>query len=130
MQVQAFRRGTAADGPFDHSTGRGWVAAQPGDYRDALNKRDIVVPWIMENTGGIAPHPRAVARRLSRRASGANAVDRTVYGRSRSSTRSHYTHHTQRISTNVVKFDAQNIREQAGHVVRRALLLPADAGQA
>ena len=81
-------------------------------------------------TGGIAPHSRAVARRLSRRASGANAIDRTAYCLSRSSTRSHYTHHTQRISANVIKFDAQNIREQAGHVVRRALLLMSAASPA
>ena len=60
----------------------------------------------------------------------ANAIHRIVYGQLRSSTRSHYTHHTQHISANVVEFDAQNIREQSGHVVRRALLLPSDVSPA
>jgi hypothetical protein len=62
-------RGVPSDGPFDHTTGQGWVAAQAGDYADALQKRDTVVPWIMENTGGISPVPCSVARRLGRRAS-------------------------------------------------------------
>ena len=120
------RRGTPGGTPFDHKTGEGWVAAQDGDYRDALvNKHATVIPWVMENTGGIAPHPRAVARRYARRTRGKNATDRTMYGNSRVSTRSFYTHHTQRISKNVICYDAQNIRTQAGHLKRRALLTSA-----
>ena len=123
-------RGVPDDGPFDHTTGQGWVAAQAGDYADALQKRDTVVPWIMENTGGISPVPCSVARRLGRRASAKGAIDRTKYGHSRVSTKSFYTHHTQRISTAVVRYDAQNIREQSAQLIRRALLLDVDAGAA
>eukprot|EP00966_Prymnesium_polylepis_P310683 7177992-Prymnesium_polylepis.1 len=63
----------------------------------------------MENTGGISPVPCSVARRFGRRASGKSAIERTNYGRSRVSTKSFYTHHTQRISTAVVHYDVQNI---------------------
>jgi hypothetical protein len=123
-------RGVSGDGPFDHTTGQGWVAAQVGDYADALQKRDTVVPWIMENTGGISPVPCSVARRLGRHASAKSAIDRTKYGHSRVSTKSFYTHHTQRISAAVVRYDAQNTREQSAQPIRRALLLDADAGAA
>ena len=58
------------------------------------------------------------------------AIDRTKYGHSRVSTKSFYTHHTQRISTAVVRYDAQNIREQSAQLIRRALLLDVDAGAA
>ena len=74
--------------------------------------------------------PCSVARRLGRRASAKGAIDRTNYGRSRVSTKSYFTHHTQRISTAVVRYDAQNIREQSAQTIRRALLLDADAGAA
>jgi hypothetical protein len=40
------------------------------------------------------------------------------------------THHTQRISAAVVRYDAQNIREQSAQPIWRALLLDADAGAA
>ena len=123
-------RGAPSDGPFDHATGKGWVAQHDGHYKDALLKGDIVVPWIIENTGGIAPHPRAVLRRYARRARGKDATDRTAYGRSRVSTTSHYTHHAQRIVTSVQRCDAQNIREGAGHLVRKAMLLAPTVGAA
>ena len=48
----------------------------------------------------------------------------------RVSARSYEEHHTQRISTAVVRYDAQNIREQSAQPIRRALLLDVDAGAA
>ena len=38
------------------------------------------------------------------------ARDKTKYGATRVSTRSFYTHHTQRLSTAAVRLDAKNIR--------------------
>ena len=67
---------------------------------------------IIEAYGGIAPHSRAALRRLARRASAKGARDRTVYGTTRISTRSFYTHHAQRIVKAVVHYDALNIIEQ------------------
>ena len=86
----------------------------------------------MESTGGISPVPCSVRRAtpFGRRAWAKGAIGRTKYGRSRVSTRSFYTHHTQRISTAVVRYDAQNIREQSAQPIRRALLLDVDAGAA
>ena len=38
-------RGAQADGPFNHSTGKGWVAAHEGQYADAVaNKREV---WVL-----------------------------------------------------------------------------------
>ena len=76
---------------------------------------------IVEAYGGIAPHSRAALRRLARRASAKGARDRTVYGTTRISTRSFYTHHAQRIVKAVVHYDALNIIEQAGCLQQRAL---------
>lgn len=89
----------------------------------------------MESTGGISPVPCSVRRAtpFGRRAWAKGAIGRTKYGRSRVSTRSFYQgtrHHTQRISTAVVRYDAQNIREQSAQPIRRALLLDVDAGAA
>ena len=58
----------------------------------------------------ISPHTRAQYRRHARRASAKGARDMTKYGTTRISTRSFYTHHTQRLSTAAVRLDAKNIR--------------------
>ena len=118
------RGNKATDRPFDHSTGAGWVAGRRGDYYDALvNKRSKVVPFIVESYGGIAPHSRAAIRRLARRATAKGARDRTIYGETRISTRSLYTHHAQRIVKNVVYYTMRSTssnRLAAG--VRRGLM--------
>ena len=42
-------RGSPADGPFDHSTGQGYVAERRGDYYDALKVKKLkVVPLVMD----------------------------------------------------------------------------------
>ena len=92
-------RGRDDDPPFDPATGHGRVAAVRGHYHHALLvKRNRVVVWLVESTGGIAPQPLARLRRLGRLAKIKGARDSTKYGLSRRSPRSYLTHHTQRIS--------------------------------
>ena len=106
-------RGRERDGPMDHSTGKGWVAARDGHYRDALViKRSTVITAVIESTGGVSPPLRSQMRVLEERIKGRGAVDRTVYGCTRISTRSFYVHHKQRISLAAVKFDAMAIRKR------------------
>ena len=62
------------------------------------------------NRNGISPHTRAICRRHARRATAKGARDKTKYGTTRISTRSFYTHHTQRMSLAAVRLDAKNIR--------------------
>ena len=92
-------RGRTRDGPLDHTTGRGWVQAQEGDYYDAQwVKGSRVIPMIFETYGGIAPHSLAYVKHLARRAKGKGARDSTKYGTSRTATRSFFVHHTQRMA--------------------------------
>ena len=65
---------------------------------------------LVETTGGISPHTRAIYRRHARRASAEGARDMIKDGTTRVSTRSFYTHHTQRLSTAAARLDAKNIR--------------------
>ena len=106
-------RGARSQGPMDHATGKGWVAAKKGDYADALlNKRSRVVPAVIEATGGLSPALRAEMRRLEGRTRGAGANDRTKYGCTRASASSYMAHHTQRISLAAVMYDAMAIRKR------------------
>jgi hypothetical protein len=106
-------RGTALEPLFDSTTGKGRVVAVVGDYYDALAiKRNRVIVYLVESTGGIAPEPLARIRRNARLAKTKNARDSTKYGEARVSPRSYYTHHTQRISAAAVRADAQNARVQ------------------
>jgi len=106
-------RGLPRQGPMDHATGKGWVAAKKGDYHDALTKkRSRVVAAVIEATGGQSPALRAEMRRLEQRAKGAGASDRTKYGTSRCSARSYVVHHTQRISLAAAMYDAMAIRKR------------------
>ena len=108
------RRGRRGEHAFVHKTGKGYVEAHVGTYHDALfAKKTRVVPLIVETTGGIAPHALAHIGHLARRAKGraASARDGTKYGRSRTSTRSYYVHHTQRIACAAQQYDARGIRK-------------------
>ena len=122
--------GKKADGPLNHETGKGWVHAVKGDYADALSKGHIVNDMIVESTGGIAPHTRSVVRRLSRRAEGKGATDRTKYGTARASTRSFATHHLQRMTKAAVVYDARAIRKQVIFLKQRAFGCAAVAADA
>ena len=86
------------NGPLDHSTGRGWVRAQPGKYAHALSQGARVTPVIVETSGAISPRSLKAIGHLAKRARGKHARDGTKYGRSRTSARSFYVHHTQRLS--------------------------------
>ena len=92
-------RGRPADGPFDHSTGKGWVKERKGDYHDALfNRRSKVIAFIVEAFGVIAPQSLAALHKLARRAKTKGSRDRTAYGTARISKGPFLTHHTQRIA--------------------------------
>ena len=84
---------------------------------------------IVESTGGITPATLAVVRHLTRRSAGKSATDRTVYGTTRVSTKSFYTHHTQQMSKAAVMYDARAIRHQVTCKKQKALRV-AQAGVA
>ena len=93
---------------------------QPGAYYDAIvNKRSRVICMIVESFGGITPQALAHLGHLARRAKGKGARDGTKYGRARTSTKSFFVHHTQRIAAAAVVGDtralrkAVNVRKQA-----------------
>ena len=106
-------RGAASDPPFDSTTGHGRVDGVKGHYYDALViKRNPTIVYLVEASGGIAPHPLARLRRNARFAKTKGARDSTKYGLARVSPRSDYTHHTQRISAAAVRADDKNARVQ------------------
>ena len=54
------QRGSPRDPPFDHKTGKGYVAPHKGHYNDALYVKKLrVVMLLVEALGGIAPPARA-----------------------------------------------------------------------
>jgi len=123
------RRGRKTDPAMSHATGKGYVAKHIGTYYDALFvKKTRVIPLIVETTGGIAPHALAHIGHLARRATGkaARSRDGTKYGRSRTSTRSFFVHHTQRIATAAQQFDARGIRKAIAS--RKQLLMKGHTG--
>ena len=65
---------------------------------------------IVETFGGISSHSLKFISRLAARAKGAKARDGTVYGRSRTSTRSFFVHHTQQLAAAAQVGDAKGIR--------------------
>ena len=99
--------------PFDHKTGKGYVAPHKGHYNDALYVKKLrVVMLLVEALGGIAPPARAHIAKLARRSEGRGATDRTIYGHTRISTKSFYVHHSQMLAKAAVLFDAKAIRKQ------------------
>ena len=112
-------RGRQRDGAFDHATGRGWVKGSAGQYADALRKRSTVVAAIVEAFGGISSHYRAFIHRLAERSKGANATDRTRYGRLRGSTRSFERHHVQQVVKAAVVGDSEAILRQITFLKQR-----------
>ena len=103
-------RGMPSDGAFRHATGEGWVKAHKGHYHDALHvKKNMTVGIIADDFGGVTGYTDKQLRRWEKRAK--DGRDGTKYGRSRTSTRSFYVHHTQRIATAAQQFDARGIRK-------------------
>ena len=84
-------------------------------------KRIKTIPFIVETTGGIGNMGLRQCHVLARRSRGKNAIDRTVYGDTRVSTRSFVKHHTQQISKTAVQLDAQNIRAQITSLKQKAV---------
>ena len=97
------------------------MKAVRGHYHDALYvKKNSVVPFIMEPSGGIAPHGYTHLKMLARTSRLPGGRDGTRYGLSRSSPRSYLTHHMQRISAGIVRANARNILVQVVGVKQRA----------
>ena len=92
------KKGRRRDGPFVHSTGRGYVAAADGQYAGPLAEHARVSVAIVESTGALTPRTVRLVAYQSSRTKGKHARDGTRYGTLRSSTRSFFVHHTQRIS--------------------------------
>ena len=131
MVLGAKERGRQRDGPFNHSTGKGWVKGVKGQYADALKKRAHVVPCIIECFGGVSSHFRAHVRHLARRSKGPNATDRTRYGRLRGNTRSFTRHHLQQLVKAAVVGDSEAILRQITSLKQRVFgAAPAAAGGA
>ena len=90
------------------------MKAVRGHYHDALYvKKNSVVPFIMEPSGGIAPHGYAHLKMLARSSRLPGGRDGTRYGLSRTSPRSYLMHHIQRLSAAVVR---ENARQIAAHL--------------
>ena len=118
------QRGRRAEGPFKHSTGKGYVEAKPGQYAGRqrgsflvlfpVDEKETAATLVAldEATGGIARAGRAQCGLLTRRAKATSARDRTTYGRARNSTRLFYLHHTRLIAKAAVINDAMGIGEQ------------------
>ena len=122
MTLGCQARGRADDPPFDATTGRGRVEAVKGHYHDALViKRNKVVVWLVEASGGIAPQPLARLHRNSRLAASRGARDRTKYGLAGGSPRSFLVHHTQQISKAAVLYDAMAIRKAIRGLKQRVM---------
>ena len=100
---------------YSLAVGKGFVLEHKGQYHDAIKiKRKRVELMLTEaGSGGIAPPTLAAAGRLARRAKGRGAVDRTIYGTARMSTKSFFVHHMQQLGKAASIGDAHAINEQA-----------------
>ena len=99
-------RGVPADGPYDHATGKGHVPFYPGDYHDALRrKNNQVVPLIVEALGGVARRATRCLKFCARRAKDKKrGRDGTKYSRFHPS--NYLSHHLANIVTAAVYHDA------------------------
>ena len=100
--------GLPCDPPFDPLTGRGHIKYTPGDYRDALSKRNAVIAFIMEPLGGIGRHGIALLKRIARIAASPTGRDGTTYHHT---CRDFLPHHARRIVRSAVLEDARAMHE-------------------
>jgi hypothetical protein len=115
-------RGRQRDGAFNHSTGRGWVKGKAGQYADALQTLlggGCHHRGVRRHLTRSTNHYRAFIRRLADRSKGANATDRTRYGRLRGSTRSFMRHHIQHVVKAAVVGDSEAILRQITFLKQR-----------
>jgi hypothetical protein len=104
-------RGSSGDGPFNHSSGRGWVKKKVGDYVDALDKKNNQVALLLvEVMGGINRRGQQQLRLGGRCANDKKrGHDTTPYSRCRRDCTSYLTYHSRAISGAAVFADAGNI---------------------
>ena len=102
-------RGRQADGPFNHSSGKGWVKGRKGAYHDAIFiKKNAAVLLLHENLGGgFSPPAANKIRRLGRKAR--SGIDRTPYKGDRKI--SFVSYHTRSISMNIARAEAWQLRK-------------------
>ena len=77
---------------------------------ETVNKRSTVVPMIVETFGGMSPHTVHHIAKLATRAK--HGRDGTAYGRSRTSPKSFFVHHTQQLALAAILGDAKAIRRE------------------
>ena len=113
-------RSTLADGPFDHSTGKGHVPFFKGDYHDARHvKRNQVVPLIVEALGGIGRRGARCLHFLARRAKDRKrGRDGTRYSRFHPA--NFLSHHLAKIVSAAVYTDAQHVEDGINYLKQRA----------
>ena len=106
------KRGRSSDGPFNHATGRGHVAAKEGHYDDGIKKKNnMVVAVIVETFGGVGTRAMRAFKFAARRAGcKKRGRDGTKYSRTRPT--SFLTHHMRQISSAAVITDACNIEKE------------------
>ena len=115
------------DKAFCHKLGKGYVAAVDGQYYDAIHVKKIrVVPMIIEAQGGITPHAIAHIGYLARRAKGRGARDSTNYGKSRTSTKSFFVHHCQRLALAAQQYNAKAILKSLAGYKHQLLSSPTE----
>jgi len=101
------QRGQKGDGQFDELTGRGYVQALRGDYRDALALNHRVVPLLFETFGGFGPDVVKLIYEFSERVN--NKLNSEQYAHTTWSARSWRSFQTQRISIALQKAVAHQI---------------------
>ena len=104
-------RGTKGDGPFDHATGKGWVAPHEGKYSHALGQGREVWVLVAEVTGALDETFHELLQVCSAKARIPNHRDGTRYGMSRAATRSFCAHHMRMFSLAVAMAVAISIAE-------------------
>ena len=102
------RKGRKRNGALDHAIGHGWVKAKASKYAHALAQGARVTPVIVETSGAISP--RSLRAVPNGRAASTPATALCT-GRSRTSARSFYIHHTQRLSLAAACGDVSGIFE-------------------
>ena len=112
------------NGPaYDRRSGRGYVRATAhADYADALAKGHRVVLLVCESTGALSRAFDGLLRRLGRLAVSTTADDYTLYGASRSSPASFYSHHYAAVSCAAVFSDVTSLHERAASLSRELSL--------
>ena len=105
--------------PFSHPV---LARHRKGVYDAIHNKGNRVIPFITSPSGGIAPQGLAHLKLLARSSRLAGGRDGTPYGLARTSPRSFFTHHLQRISSALVRAAARDISEIISGLKQRAAL--------